>query len=103
MHRRLAPVSAPGSGQADFAYLRFHGRNRLFASNYTKSELVEEAKNIRRLLQNSQDVYVYFNNDAEGYAVANARTLAAIMRGRPDGDVRTQHVAILSPPVGLTN
>ena len=60
---------------ADFVYLRFHGRTDLFASKYTDSELAEEAKQIRRYLRDGLDVYVYFNNDAFGHAVANARTL----------------------------
>ena len=59
----------------NFTYLRFHGRTELFASRYTDSELAEEAKQIRRHLRNGRDVYVYFNNDAHGYAVENARTL----------------------------
>jgi uncharacterized protein YecE (DUF72 family) len=70
---------------ADFVYFRFHGRTRLFASDYSKGELAEEAKKMRRILQEGQDVYVYFNNDAEGHAVENTRTLTAMMRGRrPD-------------------
>jgi len=59
----------------DFAYLRFHGRTDLFASEYTDSELAEEAKQIRRYLRDGLDVHVYFNNDAFGHAIANARTL----------------------------
>lgn len=70
---------------ASFVYFRFHGRTRLFASDYTKAELAEEAKKMRRLLKEGQDVYVYFNNDAEGHAVANARTLTAMMKRRQSG------------------
>jgi len=65
---------------ADFVYLRFHGRTDLFASKYTDSELAEEAKQIRRYLRDGRDVYVYFNNDAFGHAVANARTLTHLLR-----------------------
>jgi uncharacterized protein YecE (DUF72 family) len=60
---------------ADFVYLRFHGRTDLFASKYTNAELLEEAKQIGRYLRDGRDVYVYFNNDAFGHAIANARTL----------------------------
>jgi uncharacterized protein YecE (DUF72 family) len=70
---------------ANFVYVRFHGRTRLFASDYSKAELAEEAKEMRRLLQEGQDVYVYFNNDAEGHAVENARTLIALMKGHGTG------------------
>lgn len=67
---------------AGFAYLRFHGRTKLFASCYTKNELADEAKTIDRYLRNGLDVYAYFNNDAEGHAVANARTLRALVEQR---------------------
>jgi uncharacterized protein YecE (DUF72 family) len=64
---------------ADFAYLRFHGRTKLFASRYTDAELSEEAKRIRRYLRDGLDVYVYFNNDALGHAVENAKTLKCLV------------------------
>lgn len=67
---------------ADFVYLRFHGRTDLFASKYTDAELAEEAKRITRYLRDGLDVYVYFNNDALGHAVANARTLMHLV-GEP--------------------
>jgi uncharacterized protein YecE (DUF72 family) len=60
---------------ADFVYLRFHGRTELFASRYSEKELAEEAKEIKRYLRDGLDVYVYFNNDALGHAVENARAL----------------------------
>lgn len=60
---------------ADFVYLRFHGPTRLFASNYPRRKLETEAKLIERYLRDGLDVYAYFNNDAMGHAVANARTL----------------------------
>lgn len=65
---------------ADFVYFRFHGRAQLFASNYTKAELNDEAKKMRRFLKKGHDVYAYFNNDAAGYAIANARKLTEMMR-----------------------
>jgi uncharacterized protein YecE (DUF72 family) len=67
---------------ADFVYFRFHGRTQLFTSNYTRAELAEEAKNMRRFLREGRDVYAYFNNDAKGYAISNARKLTDMMRGR---------------------
>jgi uncharacterized protein YecE (DUF72 family) len=64
----------------NFVYFRFHGRIRLFASNYTRADLAEEAKKIRRILHEGHDVYAYFNNDAEGFAVANSQMLTAMIR-----------------------
>lgn len=40
----------------NFLYFRFHGRIRLFASNYTKADLAEEGKKIRGFLQEGHDV-----------------------------------------------
>lgn len=64
---------------APFTYLRFHGREQLFASCYTRSQLVQEARTIRRYARQGLDVYVYFNNDARGYAVQNARLLRQLL------------------------
>lgn len=60
---------------AHFAYLRFHGRDELFASSYADEALTAEARGIRQHLRRGLDVYVYFNNDANGHAVRNAETL----------------------------
>lgn len=63
-----------------FAYIRYHGRSQMFASNYTDEELKSEAKLIRRYLRKGVDVYVYFNNDAMGYAVNNAQRLSELIK-----------------------
>lgn len=64
---------------ADFTYVRFHGRSQLFASNYSGVELAREARKIKRYLREGVEVFAYFNNDARGYAVKNARTLKALL------------------------
>jgi len=63
----------------DFVYVRFHGRSRLFASNYTRLELKEEADKLTGYVRDGYDTYVYFNNDAEGHAVANAKMLTGLI------------------------
>jgi len=63
---------------ADFVYLRFHGRTRLYTSNYSDRELKEWGRKINKWLKKGLDVYVYFNNDALGYAVENAVALRAL-------------------------
>lgn len=60
---------------ADFIYLRFHGAKSLYGSKYTEEELKLWAKDIKVWLKQGKDVYAYFNNDAEGYAIENAREL----------------------------
>jgi uncharacterized protein YecE (DUF72 family) len=37
------------------------------------------AARLRGLAKGLTDVYIYFNNDAWGYAVSNARTLAEML------------------------
>lgn len=79
-HAAVCIADSPGYPRrdvltAEFAYLRFHGRTELFASRYSAAELAEEARKIRRYLRDGLDVFVYFNNDAEGHAIGNARTL----------------------------
>ncbi len=66
---------------APFVYLRLHGPGALFASEYSEKDLCEWAARIRKWLEASRKVYVYFNNDFHGYAVKNARTLAALLQG----------------------
>ena len=58
----------------DFVYIRMHGSKILFASKYTDKELKELAQKIKKWLKTA-DVYVYFNNDAYGYAIENAKEL----------------------------
>lgn len=55
---------------ADFLYLRFHGQDSLYSSNYSDRELKEWA-NFAKKFQN-KDIFAFFNNDAYGYAVKNA-------------------------------
>lgn len=55
---------------ADKIYIRFHGKPVLFASKYQKKELENYAEKIKKL--KPRVLYVYFNNDFEGYAVEDA-------------------------------
>jgi len=60
---------------ADFVYLRFHGKESLYSSCYTEKELKNWAEKIKNWQKQGLDVYAYFNNDALGYAVENAKKL----------------------------
>lgn len=64
---------------ADVAYIRMHGPEKLFASSYTTAQLEEWALYISGLPEQVRRVYVYFNNDFHGYAIQNAKTLAAML------------------------
>ena len=58
-----------------FVYIRMHGGKILYGSNYSKKELKDWAKKIKKYLKKNLDVYVYFNNDAYGFALKNAKEL----------------------------
>ncbi|WP_334109625.1 DUF72 domain-containing protein [Thermodesulfitimonas autotrophica] len=66
---------------ANFAYYRFHGHERLYASSYPREVLAVWAEKMAAHLATGRDVYAYFNNDAGGYAVANARELKGLLAG----------------------
>jgi uncharacterized protein YecE (DUF72 family) len=59
---------------ADFVYIRMHGSKIMFGSKYTKKEIQDLAKKIKNWLKNG-DVFCYFNNDFQGYAIQNAKEL----------------------------
>lgn len=61
----------------DFVYVRFHGKPQLFASKYSKEELKKYAERIKNLTPKT--LFVYFNNDAKGYAIDNAREFKSII------------------------
>jgi len=65
---------------ADFAYIRFHGSTGLYASCYSDEELDWWAKRLADLAPNLRAIYVYFNNDAEAFAVRNAVTLGGYLQ-----------------------
>ncbi len=63
----------------DFAYLRFHGGELLYGSNYSDSELKQWATKIQDWRTKKKTVFVYFNNDAYGFAIKNALTLKKLV------------------------
>jgi uncharacterized protein YecE (DUF72 family) len=56
---------------ADWTFLRFHYGSRGRNGNYSERELETWKRRVDRW-QKQADVYAYFNNDWEGYAVKNA-------------------------------
>lgn len=64
---------------SDFVYLRFHGGESLYGSNYSEKELKSWANKAKIWLSKGLDFYAYFNNDAYGYAVKNALRLKELL------------------------
>jgi uncharacterized protein YecE (DUF72 family) len=66
---------------ADWTLIRFHRGRRGRNGNYSRTELEEWRRRIAAW-RSDVDVYAYFNNDWEGYAVENARWLRAHLSRR---------------------
>lgn len=60
-----------------WTYLRYHGDR--YAGSYSRRALSDEARWIGRQLRAGIDVFAYFNNDAQGYAVKNAIELRRLL------------------------
>jgi len=65
----------PMEATTDFAYMRFHGSGALYGGCYDEVELRHWAGQLRALPEDVEDVYLYFNNDAYGFAVQNAQEM----------------------------
>jgi len=52
-----------------------HGKKSLYSSNYSYEDLKSLARRIKKHLKHNLEVYCYFNNDANGFACQNAKSL----------------------------
>lgn len=74
------PFSKEGPETADFVYIRRHGTGaRLYGGCYSNAQLKKDARMIKDFLRKGKAVYIYFNNDAHGYAPKNAMTLKKML------------------------
>ena len=60
---------------AGFVYVRLHGDRELYTSGYSSAALARWAGRCRAWLADGLDVYVYFDNDAKGFAPHDAMAL----------------------------
>lgn len=64
----------------DLIYIRRHGHGaKLYSGCYSMAQLRKDAEIIKTFAAEKKDVYIYFNNDAHGYAVKNAMQLKKIL------------------------
>lgn len=73
----------------DFVYVRLHGSEVLYHSGYTEEQLADWAARISEWIgadgsagDSGRDVFVYFDNDAQGHAPHDAQTLDRLLRER---------------------
>lgn len=65
---------------ADYVYIRLHGHTDLYASKYTKKQLMDYVQKIKKLADKGKTIYVYFDNDAFGHAIENAQELRNLFK-----------------------
>ncbi|MBI4699293.1 MAG: DUF72 domain-containing protein [Nitrospirae bacterium] len=65
---------------ANFIYIRRHGEAGNYATDYSTEQLKQDANKIKDHLKHGKDVYIYFNNDALGYAPKNAMELSEMLK-----------------------
>jgi len=58
-------------------YVRFHGVSRWYRHNYSRQELSGWAERIRA--SGAEEVWAYFNNDRDAFAIKNARLLRRLL------------------------
>ncbi len=75
----MPSLTCPLVTTADFAYIRFHGSTGLYSSCYSDEELADWARRLADLATSLRAVYIYFNNDAEAFAVKNAISLRSYL------------------------
>ena len=63
---------------SDFTYVRFHLGAR--GIGYSTSALEKWAERVREWRAANLDIFLYFNNDMEGYAIKDGKTLADLLR-----------------------
>ncbi len=64
---------------ANFLYLRFHGGEILYGSEYSLEELKNWSEKIKKWMGGKEALFAYFNNDFGGFAVKNALMLKKLL------------------------
>jgi len=78
----MPPLDVPVRVTARAVYLRFHGA-RHDGGNYSADDLAPWAGRIAVWQAEGRQVWVYFNNDAGGFALNNARLLKGMLHAGP--------------------
>lgn len=64
---------------ADYVYIRLHGPGKAYEGKFRTDDLAGWADKITIWRQQGRDVYIFFNNDQNGYAPANALELKEML------------------------
>lgn len=67
---------------ADFVYMRRHGKTCSYDTLYTEEEITEDFNRIKSYIEQNKTVYIFFNNDAQGFAPKNAVQLIDMFKDK---------------------
>lgn len=76
LERHISPIQVT----ADFVYIRLHGPGNKYQGSYSDQVLSEWAERCRQWQREGKDIYIYFDNDQEGYAAFNAIRLMELTK-----------------------
>ena len=65
-------------------YVRFHGTRGKYGGNYPMRTLRRWSDRMQAWASEGREVWAYFNNDSEGYAPWNAKSLIALVAGEQE-------------------
>lgn len=67
---------------ANWVYIRKHGTTGKYQGEYTQQQLKTEAKKIKHYITTGKNVFIFFNNDFDGYAPKNALQLMELLQNK---------------------
>ena len=76
----LGGHESPQVVTADFVYIRLHGPGNKYQGSYNNDRLKKWAEHLLQWSEDGKDVYIYFDNDQEAFAIFNALTLRDMVR-----------------------
>jgi uncharacterized protein YecE (DUF72 family) len=76
----LAGHQSPTNITADFVYVRLHGPGDKYQGSYSHDQLSDWAEQCKDWQHQGLNVFIYFDNDQNGYAALNARLLKELVQ-----------------------
>lgn len=70
---------SPAVTTAEFVYIRLHGPGNKYEGSYNDATLTQWSKSIKAWQSEGKNVFIYFDNDQNGYAAVNAKKLKEIL------------------------
>lgn len=78
----LGHHESPVEITADFVYIRLHGPGEKYQGSYNDASLQQWSNRCDEWLKKNLDVFIYFDNDQNGYAAHNAKQLKVLIETR---------------------